>query len=107
MSLATSLLEALSVVPDPRLERRKEHRWGELLFIAIYTLLTGGESFYDLEEFASPREASRARTGFTVANLGVARRPALNLLRRDKTPNRSIKRKQGRAALNPDTLPAC
>ena len=56
MSLATSLLEALSELPDPRLERGKEHRWSELLFIAVCTLLTGGESFYGMEDFASRRE---------------------------------------------------
>ena len=43
---------------------------------------------------------SRARTGFAVANLGVARRLALNLLRQDKTPGRSLKRKQRRAAFD-------
>ena len=56
MSIATGLLEALSELPDPRLERGKEHRWNELLFIAVCTLLTGGESFYDMEDFASLRE---------------------------------------------------
>ena len=56
MTIATSLLEAFSVLPDPRLARGKEHRWSELLFIAVCTLLTGGESFYDMEEFATLRE---------------------------------------------------
>jgi predicted transposase YbfD/YdcC len=56
MSIAASLLEALSELPDPRLERGKEHRWSELLFIAVCTLLTGGESFYDMEDFAAMRE---------------------------------------------------
>lgn len=45
-------------------------------------------------------DQSRARTGFAAANLGVARRLALNLLRQDKTPGRSIKRKQMRAAFD-------
>jgi predicted transposase YbfD/YdcC len=56
MTIATSLLEAFSVLPDPRLARGKEHRWSELLFIAVCTLLTGGESFYDMEEFACLRQ---------------------------------------------------
>lgn len=56
MSIVTSLLEAFSELPDPRLARGKEHRWSELLFIAVCTLLTGGESFYDMEDFASMRE---------------------------------------------------
>jgi hypothetical protein len=45
-------------------------------------------------------DQSRARAGFAAANLGVARRLALNLLRQDKTPHRSIKRKQLRAAFD-------
>ena len=49
-------------------------------------------------------DQSRARTGFAVANLGVARRLALNLLRQDKTPGRSIKRKQRRAAFDTSYL---
>ena len=56
MSLATRLLEAFSVLPDPRLARGKEHRWSELLFIAVCALLTGAESFYDMEEFACLRQ---------------------------------------------------
>lgn len=56
MTIATSLLEALSELPDPRLERGKEHRWSELLFIAVCTLLTGGESSYAMEDFATLRE---------------------------------------------------
>ena len=43
-------------MPDPCLERGKKHRWSELLFIAVCMLLTGGESFYDMEDFASMRE---------------------------------------------------
>jgi predicted transposase YbfD/YdcC len=42
----------------------------------------------------------RARNGFAVANLGMTRRLALNLLRQDKTPGRSTKRKQMRAAFD-------
>ena len=56
MTIATSLLEAFGVLPDPCLARGKEHRWSERLFIAVCTLLTGGESFYDMEDFAAMRE---------------------------------------------------
>lgn len=56
MTLATSLLEAFSTLPDPRLEGGKEHRWSELLFIGVGTLLTGGESFSDMEDFAVMRQ---------------------------------------------------
>ncbi len=47
---------------------------------------------------------SRARTGHAVANLGLLRRLALNLLRRDKTCKRGAKGKQLNAALKPDYL---
>lgn len=56
MSAIPSLLEAFRVLPDPRLERGKDHLWDELLFMAVCTLLTGGESFYAMEDFASLRE---------------------------------------------------
>jgi hypothetical protein len=56
MPIVTSLLEAFSVLPDPRLERGKEHRLTDLLVIAVCTLLSGGESFYDMEDFARMRE---------------------------------------------------
>lgn len=51
-----SLLEVFSVLPDPRIERGKEHRLVDLLVIAVCTLLTGGESFYDMAHFARLRE---------------------------------------------------
>ena len=57
MPTALSLLEAFGVLPDPRLERRKEHRLVDLLVIAVCTLLTGGESFYDMAHFARLRES--------------------------------------------------
>jgi len=47
---------------------------------------------------------SRARTGHAVANLGLLRRIALNLLRQDKTLDRGLHRKQLHAALNPHYL---
>ena len=43
-------------------------------------------------------------TGHAVANLGLLRRLALNLLRRDKTCKRGAKGKQLNAALKPDYL---
>lgn len=49
-------------------------------------------------------DQSRARTGHAVANLGLLRRLALNLLRRDKTCKRGAKGKQLNAALKPDYL---
>jgi predicted transposase YbfD/YdcC len=44
---------------------------------------------------------SRARSGHAIANLGLLRRLALNILRQDKSLARGIHRKQLHAALNP------
>ena len=49
-------------------------------------------------------DQSRARAGHAVANLGLARRLALNLLRQDHSLQRGLHRKQLHAALNPDYL---
>ena len=56
MTIAARLLEALSELPGPRLERGREPRWSELLFVAVCTLLAGGESCHALEDFAPRRE---------------------------------------------------
>jgi predicted transposase YbfD/YdcC len=49
-------------------------------------------------------DLSRARSGHAIANLGILRRLALNLLRKDQSLDRGIHRKQLHAALNPDYL---
>jgi hypothetical protein len=46
-----TLIEHFSAIPDPRVERTREHRLVDLLVIAVCTLLCGGESFYDMEDF--------------------------------------------------------
>jgi predicted transposase YbfD/YdcC len=51
-----SILECLESVPDPRLERTKEHELIDILVIAICCLLCGGESFYDMEDFGYAKE---------------------------------------------------
>src|SRR3954468_2965935 len=50
-----SLITILREVPDPRLDRTKEHELTDILVIALCTILVGGESFYDMEEFAQVR----------------------------------------------------
>ena len=49
-------------------------------------------------------DQSRARSGHAIANLGILRRLALNILRKDRSLDRGIHRKQLHAALNPDYL---
>lgn len=46
-----SLLEHFQSLPDPRVERTKEHALIDILVIAVCTLLCAGESFNDMEEF--------------------------------------------------------
>jgi len=50
-----SLIATLEEVSDPRVDRSKDHDLVDLLVIALCTLLIGGESFYDMEEFAEVR----------------------------------------------------
>jgi predicted transposase YbfD/YdcC len=47
---------SLHLIPDPRTERRPRHALPDLLFIALCSLLSGGESCVDMEEFALSRE---------------------------------------------------
>ena len=49
-----------------------------------------GNNLHWLLDVVLGEDQSRARTGFAAASLGVARRLALNLLRQDKTPGRSL-----------------
>jgi len=46
-----SLLEHFQDLPDPRLDRTKDHDLIDILVIAICTLLCAGESFNDMEDF--------------------------------------------------------
>jgi len=50
-----SLITILGEVPDPRVERSKEHDLVDILVVALCTMLCGGDSFYDMEEFAEVR----------------------------------------------------
>lgn len=56
MSDTHSLITILARLPDPRIERSREHELTDLLVIAVCTLLVGGESFYDMEDFGRARE---------------------------------------------------
>lgn len=51
-----SIIAHLRMIPDMRTERRKRHRLIDILFIALCTILSGGESFSDMVEFAEYRE---------------------------------------------------
>jgi len=46
-----SLIEHFQKLPDPRVNRTKDHDLIDILVIAICTLLCGGEGFNDMEDF--------------------------------------------------------
>jgi predicted transposase YbfD/YdcC len=46
-----SLVAHFAVIVDPRVERTRDHKLVDILVMAICTLLCGGETFYDMEEF--------------------------------------------------------
>jgi predicted transposase YbfD/YdcC len=45
-----------SVLPDPRVDRTRKHNLIDILFIAICTVICGGEGFNDMEEFGIAKE---------------------------------------------------
>lgn len=51
-----SLIEHFKELPDPRVDRTKDHDLIDILVIAICTLLCAGESFNDMEDFGKAKE---------------------------------------------------
>jgi predicted transposase YbfD/YdcC len=51
-----TLVETFAELPDPRVTGRCEHLLHEVLVIAVCGLLVGGESFYDMADFAVESE---------------------------------------------------
>jgi predicted transposase YbfD/YdcC len=49
-------IEIFRILPDPRVERTKLHSLEIIMFIALCTYLSGGESFNDMEAYAEARE---------------------------------------------------
>jgi len=52
----TDFFAHFSILPDPRVERTKKHRLIDLLFIAVCTIICGGESFTDMQDFGEAKE---------------------------------------------------
>lgn len=50
-----SLIEHFQCIDDPRVERRSDHDLIDILVIAICTLLCGGETFNDMEDFGQAK----------------------------------------------------
>lgn len=51
-----SLIEHFQELPDPRVNRTKDHLLIDVLVIAVCTLLCGGETFNDMEDFGQAKE---------------------------------------------------
>jgi len=51
-----SLIEHFEMLSDPRMDRTKEHDLIDVLIIAVCTLLCGGESFNDMEDFGYAKQ---------------------------------------------------
>lgn len=49
-------IEHFSILPDPRTDRTKKHNLIDILFIAVCTMICGGEGFTDMEDFATAKE---------------------------------------------------
>ena len=56
MADSTDFIAHFSILPDPRVERTKKHRLIDILFIAVCTIICGGESFTDMELFGEAKE---------------------------------------------------
>ena len=50
MICKNSFLSYFSEMKDPRIERTKRHLFDEIVFIAIASVLSGGDSWNDMEE---------------------------------------------------------
>ncbi len=73
-----SLIEHFKALPDPRVDRTKDHELIDLLVIAICTLLCAGESFNDMEDFGKAK-ADWFKTFLTLRN-GVPSHDTFNRL---------------------------
>ena len=73
-----SLIEHFKDLPDPRVNRTKAHDLIDILVIAICTLLCGGESFNDMEDFGRA-EREWFKTFLTLRN-GIPSHDTFNRL---------------------------
>ncbi len=58
-----------SIVRDPRIERNKLHKLESILFISICAVLSGAESWIDMEEFGEVRKDWLSRYGYVLKSL--------------------------------------
>ena len=53
---ASSILACFRELPDPRVDRTRDHELGDILVIGLCALLCGGENFADMERFGQAQE---------------------------------------------------
>ena len=51
-----NLLEHLSVIRDPRIDRNKKHDLSEMLFVAVCVAISGAARWSDIVEFAEVKD---------------------------------------------------
>ena len=56
MSTATSLMEHLRQVPDPRIERTRRHELMDLLVIALCAVIGGADNWVDVVQFGKAKK---------------------------------------------------
>lgn len=55
-SPASTLFDHFATLPDPRVERTKEHRLLDILTIAVCAIICGADSFVEMEEFGDAKQ---------------------------------------------------
>lgn len=56
MADPTDFVAHFAILRDPRVDRSKKHRLIDILFIAVCTIICGGETFTDMELFGEAKE---------------------------------------------------
>ena len=83
-----SLIEHFKDLPDPRVNRTKDHDLIDLLVIAVCTLLCAGESFNDMEDFGHAKH-DWFKTFLTLRN-GIPSHDTFNRLFAALDPNQFL-----------------
>ncbi len=56
LSPASTLFDHFATLPDPRVERTKEHQLLDILTIAVCAIICGADSFVEMEEFGDAKQ---------------------------------------------------
>ena len=50
-----TFVDFFATMPDPRLDRKKQHALIDIFFLTVCAMLTGAESFIEIEQFGNVR----------------------------------------------------